>query len=296
MGAYTAVEEREPDLVMIEDGFRRVPEFKTFEALLQMLSIRRIVVLEKPTGATSNDPRLGFVSAIEEPARIAAFVAAKLQDDPKTFATPKGHDGQTLRKREPLLLIGASTGGVEALTTILGEFPTDCMPTLIVQHTGQGFGSGLANLLDKVCPAHVLKAHPRMQLERGTVYLAAGGTQHLVLSKTDPGTAELVHGEKVAGHIPSIDVLFESATNHAKFCIAGLLTGMGKDGTEGLHTLRNAGARTFSQDAESSVVYGMPKVAWDIGAAEEQIPLEDVAQHVVRLAAQLETGDFKRGV
>lgn len=106
---------------------------------------------------------------------------------------------------------------------------------------------------------------------------------HLRVTGASIPRLELCEGSPVSGHIPSIDSLFISAIPFAKNCIAGVLTGMGKDGCEGLLQLRNAGARTFSQDEKSSVVYGMPRVAWDIGAAEHQVSISDMAAHILSL-------------
>ena len=109
-----------------------------------------------------------------------------------------------------------------------------------------------------------------MPLQAGHVYMAPGGGEHLELARGTPPRLCLRQGPPISGHVPSVDALFTSARPLAQHCVAAILTGMGRDGAEGLLALRQGGARTIAQDEASAVVYGMPRVAWEIGAAEEQ--------------------------
>lgn len=296
MTAYTASEKLEPDLVVIEKAFTRLPEFEMLRSLLSTLDI--IVLLARP----GQDPSQGGapkpvkeINMNDDPSRTAYLMVTALSSTKSnTLRIPEGI--KPIRSGEPFVLIGTSTGGIEALTCILSQYPALCPPTLIVQHTGDNFGTSLVNLLDKACPARVLKAKGRMPLEKGTIYLAAGGNQHIALSSDTHPTAEIVPGTKVTGHIPSINVLFHSAVQFAQFCVAGILTGMGKDGVDGLLALRNAGAKTFAQDEQSSVVYGMPRVAMDVGAAESQVGLQETTGHILRSVDQIETGRSENGI
>ena len=129
-----------------------------------------------------------------------------------------------------LVLIGASTGGVDALTTVLERFPKACPPTMIVQHTGEGYGKSLVQLLDQRCRADVVPARHGLRLREGLVCLAAGNKRHLKLSPQTPCVARLDAGPPMSGHIPSVNVLFKSAVPIADRVVACLLTGMGSDG------------------------------------------------------------------
>jgi two-component system chemotaxis response regulator CheB len=172
-----------------------------------------------------------------------------------------------------IILIGSSTGGVEALRTVLRDFPADCPPTLIVQHTGKNCGQGLVALLDKNSAPQVVPAQDTEPLTRGKVYICAGQKSHLGLTSKRPHQTRLKDGPPISGHVPSVDALFHSAVPFAKQVVATILTGMGQDGAKGLLELRKAGATTFAQDEKSSIVYGMPRVAWEMGGAEKQVPL-----------------------
>ena len=176
-----------------------------------------------------------------------------------------------------LFLIGSSTGGVDALLTLLGGFAVDCPPTLIVQHTGSGFSAGLAKLLDKNVAPKVLEATQGMEIERGKIVVAPSGEFHMGLDITRGMKCRLNPGPPISGHRPSVDHLFRSAVPLARRVTACILTGMGRDGADQLLRLRQNGARTFGQDEDTSLVYGMPKVAFELGAVEHQLPLKQIA-------------------
>ena len=180
-----------------------------------------------------------------------------------------------------LIGIGSSTGGVEALTQVLAEFPADCPPTLIVQHLPAAFTGSFAARLDRLCPAHVSEAKDGDVLRPGHVYLAPGGGRHMVLRKSMQPYISLVADDPVSGHRPSVDVLFASIAKNFKGRSSGvILTGMGRDGAQGLLEMRKGGSRTLAQDEASSLVYGMPRVAYEIGAAEKRVPLARVTRQI----------------
>ncbi len=186
------------------------------------------------------------------------------------------------------LLMGASTGGVDALLEILAAFPADCPPTAIVQHTGRGNAASLIQLLGKKCKAEVVAPRDGMELQRGMVCIAAGGDQHLRIRAGSSLRCLLHRGPPVTGHLPSVDELFNSATAWADRVVAVILTGMGRDGAAGLAALRKAGAITIAQDEATSLVYGMPRAAWELGAVEHLLPLSEIAQAALK-ATQRET-------
>ena len=185
-----------------------------------------------------------------------------------------------------MIAIGASTGGVEALQILLRGFPEDCPPTLIVQHVNARFAPSIAKTLDLACPAKVVLAESDMPLRPGNVYLAPGGDRHLSIGGSGALYAKLRQGDPVAGHIPSVDVLFRSVADAIGARSVGiLLTGMGSDGAQGLLAMARAGAWTIAQDEATCTVFGMPRAAISLGAAGIVAPIDRIAQHAFRKAA-----------
>lgn len=181
-----------------------------------------------------------------------------------------------------IVAIGASTGGVEALFTVLSRFPANCPPTVITQHMPATFTGSFAARLDKTCAPSIAEAYEGAPLRPGHVYIAPGGERHLEVTGTLNATCRLLDSGPVSGHRPSVDVLFQSVARVARSKAVGvILTGMGRDGATGLKAMRDAGAMTFGQDEASSVVYGMPKVAQELGAVQRQAPIDRIADLVL---------------
>jgi two-component system chemotaxis response regulator CheB len=198
-------------------------------------------------------------------------------------AKPRPPQRQALnRQTGKILLIGASTGGVEALKTLLMDMPPDCPPTLVTQHMPERFTAAFANRLNRECPMSVCEATDRQKIEPGCVYIAPGA-HHLELGREGLAwVCRLNDGPPVSGHRPSVDVLFRSGARLAgSKAIGVILTGMGKDGAEGLLEMRKAGASTLGQDEASSLIYGMPRVAFERGAVERQFALTELAGAIV---------------
>lgn len=183
------------------------------------------------------------------------------------------------------ILIGASTGGVDALLTVLSSFPADCPPTLIVQHTGTGFGESLVALLNRQCKARVELATGSRAMQPGVITVGAGIRNHLVIEDCTAQVCGLKGDAPVSGHLPSVDVLFQSAVPMARRITAALLTGMGRDGADGLLALHRAGATTLAQDEESSIVWGMPRVAIEAGAAKRVLSLDQIGPALLQSCA-----------
>jgi len=179
---------------------------------------------------------------------------------------------------DKVIAIGASTGGTEALRKILVEFPVHTPGVVVVQHMPPGFTKSFADRLNQECSMEVKEAQTGDRIMQGRVLIAPGDFHmHVVRSG---GRYEVVcrQSEKVSGHRPSVDVLMHSVAQHVGSNACGIiLTGMGADGAKGLKAMREAGATTFGQDERSCVVYGMPKVALEIGAVERVLPLEKIA-------------------
>jgi two-component system chemotaxis response regulator CheB len=188
----------------------------------------------------------------------------------------------SLRLTHGLVAIGASTGGTEAIRQVLAQFPADAPATVVTQHIPSHFSRMFAKSLDAATSVRVKEAEEGEELRPGHVYVAPGD-RHLVVVKSGARfVARLDGGPAVNRHRPSVDVMFESlAKASPENCVAVLLTGMGDDGARGLLALRRMGAKTLAQDEESSVVFGMPKAAVQLGAAQAVIPLEDVADRLL---------------
>jgi two-component system chemotaxis response regulator CheB len=181
-----------------------------------------------------------------------------------------------------LIGIGASTGGVQAINAILPELPENCPPLLIVQHMPAGFTRSFAERLDRGTAIKVVEAEHGMRVLAGHAYIAPGG-QHLEVHRSGAQlTCRLEPGLETDKHAPSVDRLFRSLAAVGRHSAIGvILTGMGSDGALGLLEMRKAGGATACQDEATSMIYGMPKVAAQIGAAERKIPLERVAQYII---------------
>ena len=178
-----------------------------------------------------------------------------------------------------IIAIGSSTGGTEAVHNLLKHLPAEMPGILVVQHIPPVFSRMFAERLDNQTMLKVKEAHNGDYVEPGRVYIAPGDTHMKVKKIGERLRIELFHGDKVNGHCPSVDILFESlAKEVGSKAIGIILTGMGYDGAKGLLSMKRKGARTIGQDAQSSVVYGMPKVAFDIGAVEKQASLSKIPQ------------------
>lgn len=200
-----------------------------------------------------------------------------------TLSNPRTLPNQETPKPSPnmshqLIAIGASTGGIEAISTILKALPPTMPGIVIVQHIPPIFSKMFAERLNSALPLLIKEAASGDIVGPGRV-LVAPGDQHLRIKKLgDQFRVECFKGEKVNGHCPSVDVLFNSVAKEAgKQALGVILTGMGYDGAKGLLMMRRNGARTLGQDETSSVVYGMPRVAHELGAVERQLPLNQIA-------------------
>lgn len=247
------------------------------ETAVEALALGAVDCVVKPSPA---NPR----SFDELAAKVRVAAAARRQ-----HVSPAEPAKPPLRGYRPdgkLIAIGSSTGGVEALIAMLSCFPENCPPTVITQHMPPMFTRNLAARLDRLCQPRVMEASHGAPLSVGVIYVAPGGDHHLEIAGRSTLTCTLKAGPPVNGHCPSVDRLFTSVARAAGPDAAGvILTGMGRDGAEGLLAMRRAGARTFAQDEASSVVYGMPRAAAEIGAAEHQHSLARIGHAVLEATA-----------
>lgn len=191
------------------------------------------------------------------------------------------------------IVIGASTGGVQALGTLLPSLPADAPAIVVVQHMPEGFTEAFARRLDSLSKMTVLEAKGGEVLRRGLVLIAPGGKRHLVVRRRGSSLmTDLIDGDPVCYSRPSVNVLFESmATCAAPRLSAAILTGMGQDGATGLAAICKAGGRTFAQDQETSGVFGMPARAHQVGASERFVPLPDMASVLLGSVGQPRTSN-----
>ncbi|EDZ62884.1 response regulator receiver modulated CheB methylesterase [Sulfurimonas gotlandica GD1] len=248
---------------------------------LESLEAGAVDVVEKPTMKMLNDSDKHALELIEK-VKSAAGANILNKANPAsivhlTFTKPSS------QTRQKVIAIGVSTGGVEALKNFLPQFPKSSPGMLIVQHMPENFTKQLADRLNTFCDIEVREAKNGDILTDG-IALIAPGDLHMVLRYSNKQYhVELGTGEKVSGHRPSVDVLFNSVAKTASNDAVGIiLTGMGSDGAKGLLNMRKSGAMTFGQDSVSSVVYGMPKVANDLGAVVKQNSLKALPRDILK--------------
>ena len=248
------------------------------EVTLEALEIGAVDFLAKPTdlGAARED------LAAELQAKVKAAGRTRVGRRRSMTVAPTQRRARARRTEEKILFVGASTGGVEALKVLLMGLPPDCPPTLVTQHMPPRFTAAFAQRLNRECPMAVSEAVDGEPIEQGHVYIAPGAHHLLISRKGGRWCCALTDDALVSGHRPSVDVLFRSAARLVGDAAVGvILTGMGKDGAEGMREMRNAGAMTLGQDEHSSLIYGMPRAAFECGAVAKQFPLEQLAHAIM---------------
>ncbi len=256
---------------------------KVFDAL----NAGAVDFVAKPAGV-SREQLETFIRK-ELPVKIKIASIAKVSKRKSEILTMPKHP-LGAGNQDMVVAIGASTGGTEAIASVLQEFGTDIPGVVIVQHMPQGFTEMYANRLNERCQVTVKEAKTGDLVLPGQVLIAPGGNSHMQLVRMN-GSYQVVikPGPKVNGHSPSVDVLFRSvAETVGERAVGIILTGMGGDGAKGLLAMRNAGSRTIGQDESTCVVYGMPKVAYDLGAVEYQEKLPDIAKRTYLLLSKIQ--------
>ncbi|MDP4266701.1 MAG: chemotaxis response regulator protein-glutamate methylesterase [Bacteroidota bacterium] len=197
---------------------------------------------------------------------------------------PKAKSLSMLKTTESVVAVGASTGGTEALRVFLEALPADSPGIVIVQHMPEHFTKSFAERLDSLCKVTVKEAENNDTVLRGRA-LIAPGNKHMLLKRSGARYyVEVTDGPLVNRHRPSVDVLFRSTARYAgRNAVGIIMTGMGDDGAKGLLEMKEAGAATIAQDESSCVVFGMPREAIKLGAADKIVPLEHIASHIYKL-------------
>ncbi|MBN1956633.1 MAG: chemotaxis response regulator protein-glutamate methylesterase [Desulfuromonadales bacterium] len=188
---------------------------------------------------------------------------------------------------DKVIAIGASTGGTEAIRRVIEKFPATTAGTVIVQHMPGGFTKMFSDRLNQLCAMQVKEAEHGDRVRAGLILIAPGGKQLEIVRSGGFYQVRLGGEEKVSGHCPSVDVMMNSVARHVGAnAVGAMLTGMGQDGAQGMLAMRQAGARCIAQDEASSVVFGMPKVAFEKGGAERLVPLENIAQSLLSFISE----------
>lgn len=216
------------------------------------------------------------------PVKRTSLGKVKTEYAPVTKPAPNSQDPPIYKTTDKVIAIGASTGGTEALRYFLQNVPANSPGILITQHMPAGFTRSFADSLNLICEVTVKEATDGERVMRGHAYIAPGG-RHMELYRSGAKYfIKIRDGELVNRHRPSVEVLFNSVAHHAGQNAVGIImTGMGRDGAEGLLNMKEAGARTIAQDEKSCVVFGMPKEAIKIGAADQVISLQEIPKRVI---------------
>ncbi|MCF6178736.1 MAG: chemotaxis response regulator protein-glutamate methylesterase [Geopsychrobacter sp.] len=202
---------------------------------------------------------------------------------PQTLAGSKALAEST----DKVIAIGASTGGTEAIRKVITQFPATTPGVVIVQHMPGGFTKMFSDRLNTLCAMEVKEATDGDRVRNGLILVAPGGMQMKVIRSGGFYHVKCGGTDKISGHCPSVDVMMTSIAEHVGAnAVGGMLTGMGGDGSDGMLKMKNAGARCIAQDEASSVVFGMPKVAYEKGGAEKLVPLDKIAQSLLNLLTE----------
>lgn len=258
---------------------------KGSEITLRALELGAIDYITKPR-LNIREGMIEYASLVTDKIRIVAKAAGKLhfrhQYQSAMPAKPVMPMANPLLSSEKLIMIGASTGGTEAVKQFLVQMPSDCPGILITQHMPEGFTRSFAQRMDSLCAIQVSEAVDGERVLPGHAYIAPGHS-HMLLSRSGANyIVKLDQGEPVNRHRPSVDVLFHSAAEHAgKNAVGVILTGMGKDGAQGLLAMKQAGSYTVAQDESTSVVFGMPKEAIELGAVDQDAPITELPHLVL---------------
>ncbi len=258
---------------------------KNSEMALEALEIGAVEVLAKPGGSYSvGDMSVQLAEKIRAAARARNYVAKPRQDPSNVGTAPTRPTPMALSQTtHKVIAMGASTGGTEALKAVLMEMPPNSPGIVIVQHMPPKFTTAFAKRLDGCCAIQVKEAQDGDSVRPGLA-LIAPGNEHMVLKRSGARYyVEVKDGPLVCHQRPSVDVLFHSVARYAGPNAVGvIMTGMGRDGAKGLLEMRQNGARTIAQDEASCVVFGMPKEAIRMGAAETVVPLESIPTAIFR--------------
>ncbi|MCK8108122.1 chemotaxis response regulator protein-glutamate methylesterase [Pseudoalteromonas sp. 2CM41L] len=252
---------------------------------LEALELGAVDFIAKPT-VNVKQQMSQYAYVVQQKVRVAAGARVRSFKKVSTVSEPLPSNAQFLLNK--VIAIGASTGGTEAIKEVLIKMPTNCPAIVITQHIPPVFSTSFAQRMDRTCAINVKEAQHGDKLTAGWAYIAPGGLHLSIKERGASLYCELDDSEPVNRHKPAVDVLFNSLLEcGAKNIVAALLTGMGSDGAKGLLSIKQAGGYTIAQDEFSSVVWGMPKAAVDLGAAHEIVALDKVTQRLLHQAIKV---------
>ncbi len=299
--AREAIKAFSPDVITLDVEMPRMNGIEFLEKIMRLRPMPVVMVsslTQEGADTTLRALELGAFDCVGKPAlgqttQGFAELTEKVKAAARSRVRPLGERSATrapvpdFAPNNKIVAVGSSTGGVEALVSLLETYPANCPPTVITQHMPASFTRSFADRLNRLSAAHVSEAEDGAKLEVGKVYVAPGGERHLELVAGAAGLrCRLRDADPVNGHRPSVDVLFNSTAQAAGARGVGvILTGMGKDGAQGLLSMRQAGARTLGQDEASCVVYGMPRAAFDLKAVERQLPMSRIGRAILELCS-----------
>ncbi len=284
--------ELSPDILTLDiemprmDGIkflkRLLPQYPIPVIMVSSLESRRQEALEAGAADFFVKPSLSDGGGVnffaKKLAQSVVHIISPHTEHPGSVISPHHTENHLHRMKTDIIALGASTGGTDALEVVVKGLTPQCPPVIITQHMPPVFTEMYSERLNRTTPLAVFEARDGMRLKNGMCVVAEGG-KHMELHKDSAGYyISSREGEKVSGHCPSVDVMFESAAKcSGKATVAALLTGMGADGAKGMLSLKNAGAYTIGQNKETCVVYGMPMEAYKLGAVCEEAPLEKIS-------------------
>ena len=266
------------------------------ETTLRAMEYGAVDIINKPKLGTRQfleESRIRICDAVKAAARsklkaLPQITALRVEPKLSADAMLPGPTGKAMfGTTEKVVLVGASTGGTEALRVFLESLPRDCPAIAIVQHMPEQFTAAFSKRLDSICRVSVKEAQDNDTMLRGQA-LIAPGNKHMLLKRSGARYyVEVKDGPLVRRHRPSVDVLFRSGARYAgKNAVGVIMTGMGDDGAEGMREMKEAGAYTIAQDEASCVVFGMPQEAIKLGGVDKVLSLTDIARDVLRACAQ----------
>ncbi len=252
--------------------------------VLDALDAGAVEFVTKPN-VTRPGGMASFVNELIIKIKIAS--TAKVGNLKRDYTPSKPIANQGIDTMSTVIAIGASTGGTDAIHAVISALPRDMPPIIIVQHMPPVFTKLYAERLNNTCELEVKEAEDGDVLKPGRVLIAPGNYQMRLAKRGTDYIVKCTQEEKVSGHCPSVDVLFDSVADVAgKKSIGVILTGMGRDGANGLLKMKKTGAYTIGQDEKTSIVYGMPMVAFNIGGVEKQLPLDRIADEIIRFLSK----------
>ena len=264
---------------------------KGSETALRAMEYGAVEIIQKPRMGTKQfleESRMRICDAVKAAslARVRPISRTPFKVTPKLTADAileKPSSRAMIQTTEKVVVVGASTGGTEALRVFLEMMPPDAPGIVIVQHMPENFTTAFAKRLDGLCRITVKEAEDNDSVIRGRALIAPGNRHTLLKRSGARYFVEIKDGPLVSRHRPSVDVLFRSAARYAgKNAVSAIMTGMGDDGARGMLELKQAGAYTIAQDEASCVVFGMPKEAIKLGGVDKVVPLEHIAGVVLR--------------